>query len=668
MVIRILISNLLRGAILAVGLVGFMIWVDALWVGWRAAPPLEWPERGDLALRSGAFLALPVLVTVILHWSASLLLRAIPTASGGVRPRRRACRDLTLLVAPVMAGWAIFIMVLARSGYKDDWWWKALLWGVLAGWIASWSIGRLGGGTARKEPRALGFGITAAVLAAAWIPIGILSTAEWAAGGRGSWQQIHAADPDQPFNFVLVIVDTLRADHLGAYGYERATSPFMDRNAASGVLFRDVVSPSSWTLPAVASVLTSTYPGRHGADRLGTRFPREADDLASRLREAGYRTASFNTNPWLRRVFGFDDGFDDYYDQSRLSLRREMAGVRLKNLVLRKLNKIRDDPERLPRAPEVTSRAERWLRENGAGPFFLYLHYMDVHAPYLPVEPYRGRFCRGHRFDLPDHLLEHRFRHLKLTGDMEALEHVIDRYDEEILATDDSFGRLMRSLEGIGLSERTVVILTSDHGEEFYDHGGTRHSRTLYQEVVRVPLIVILPGGGRSPGRSVQARVSTLDVYPTILEMAGLPVPAHVAGESLVPYLTPGPEEVRPASRDGEGEFGEGDAIPRAVGSQLFSKGRVWSTLFLGGEKIIRGRAPAGDSESGDTVELYHLDGDPRERMNVANLEPALADGLLSLLEGLEQSWGVPAADRPEGREEIDPETLEQLEALGYVH
>jgi arylsulfatase len=652
----------LAGALVA----GVLAWLDALTVSAGEDPRLSWPEFAALAGRSGIFLLPAFLAGVLLVWSLGTWRSAVRSKRGAAVPPPGGARALLHMVGPVAVFWIVFFGVMARADYKDRWWWKAVLWGLLAGWIARRLI-RLAARGEDRPPHGSAVRYMAAGLVIVWglmwLPQALLAGSE----ARRPLVPIPATDPAQPPNVLLVIIDTLRADHLGAYGYARETSPAMDRLAASGILFRDVVSPSSWTLPAVASILTSTYPGHHGADRLGAKLPRELDDLATRLREAGYRTVSFNTNPWLRRSFGFDDGFDEYYDQSRLSLRRDLAGVRLKNLVLRGLDRVRDDPERLPRAAAVTARAERWLRRNGSEPFFLYLHYMDVHAPYLPVRPFRGAFCTGHRFDVPDHELEHLFRLGKTKGEAEVLEHILERYDEDILATDSSIGRLVETLEALGLRERTHLVLTSDHGEEFYDHGGTRHSRTLYEEVVRVPLIVVPAGPRTAEGRVVESRVSTLDILPAILEMIGLSVPEGIAGVSL-PRLAPSADAVRAVSQGrGDPEGSGGATLPRPIGSQLYRREWSWTALYIGTDKIIRGRPPAGDPSADTEVELYRLDTDPAERSNLASEDPQRVDGLLSRLEHQESLWGVPHEMRRPAEETIDPETLEQLRALGYV-
>jgi arylsulfatase len=648
---------------------------------------MEWSETARLARRDLLELGPPVLITIALVWAASILRarRARGAAAGpsGVPGpgAGRIAGSPRLLAGAVLAGWAAGLSLLLAAGFspKVGWVLGAILLGILAGAAATRlsspggpAAGRAAGGEARVA--AFAGAATAILWSASWIvpaaADGALPAAAPAAGGAPASVRAPAPGAVAPAGLdpggaavgpgiVLIVIDALRADHLGAYGYARPTSPSLDALAAEGVLFQEAIAPAPWTLPAMASILTSSYTGQHGVAEKGDVLSRDLDDLASLLRGAGYVTAAFTTNPWLKRAFGFDDGFDPYYDLDRLGLERHLLGVRLRNMALRLMRRIRLDPELVPEAEDLTGRALRWLRGNSGRPFFLYLHYMDVHAPYDPVAPYHGRICRGHRFDEPDHLLESRFRSGRHAGDAAVLEHVVELYDEDILATDAAIGRLVSGMAAAGLLATTHLILTADHGEEFYDHGGTTHGRSLYQELIRVPLIVRpARAGGRGAegrpgaGRVVPDRVSTLDVLPTVLDLAGAPRAARIEGISLAGLL-------------GGGEAGPG---PRPVGSHLFLDERAWSALLVGGEKLIRVRPKASDPAAPSDVKLFRLDTDPAERADAAASDPALTSALLSALDGFEQVWGIPGLGGKRPGEPIDPETLRQLKALGYVN
>jgi len=553
---------------------------------------------------------------------------------------------------------ASLVLVAGDFDPKVGWLAGALVAGLLAGWMAGkLSNGRLPGEIKGGLPGALLMG-AAVVWGPMWLIPAVTSTPRAEAVPRAGAKA--PAEASARPNFLLIVIDALRADHLGAYGYARPTSEAIDDLAKHARRFDDVVAPSSWTLPSMSSILTSLYPGQHGAAERGAKLPADLARISGRLHDAGYRTAALTTNPWLKRVFSFDDGFDEYLDLDRLTLDRRLLGVRLKNLALRRLNLIRLDPELVPRASEITARSLAWLENAPPGPFFLYLHYMDVHAPYDPIPEFRGRFCSGHRFDEPDRFLESRFRSGKYRRDPAVLEHVIELYDEDLLAADQSIGRLLQGLSALGLKESTTVILTADHGEEFYEHGETTHGHNLYRETIRVPLIIAPAGKGGAAPAVVAARVSTLDILPTILEIAGVEPPPKIEGRSLVPLL-------RGAVTDAGAGSGEpGNARP--IGSQLVENGRAWAALYLGEEKIVRIRPPANDPTAKSVTRLFHLKAAPSEIDDVSLSEPELAARLSGALDALEKVWGIAGTGGKRSGETVDPETLRQLKALGYIN
>jgi len=613
-------------------------WLDALWVSHSRTPRVPWGEVARLAGRDAVLLLIPAAATLALALVLSLLLSRRSAEPGVPLARSRK----------VIAGWAAALVVLALCGFNPKVGWLAG--SLLMGLLAAWLTGSAGRRLLPVEPPRSAMALPIVALLILWVPIGLLGrrTVE-EAGDRGP-----AADAGGRPNFILVVVDALRADHLGTYGYARATSPAIDALAQRGVRFDDVVAPSSWTLPSMSSILTSTYPGQHGAVEKGSRLPADLAKLPALLRASGYRTAAFTTNPWLKRPFGFDDGFEEYFDLDRLSLEDRLLGVRLKNLVLRRLKFIRLDPELVPVASEVTRRAEDWLRHRPAGPFFLYVHYMDVHAPYLPIPKYRGRFCPGHRFDLPDRFLESRFRAGSYKDNPEVLAHVEELYDEDLLATDESIGVLLETVSRIGLEGNTTIVFAADHGEEFYEHGETTHGHNLHRETVHVPLLIASPDRRAVPPGHLSQRVSSLDIFPTILEMAGVDRPKAIEGRSLVPMMR------------GVDDEGEGGA--RVIGSQLVVDGRAWSALYVGNDKIIRVRPPADDPAARSVTMLYRTDEDPGERHDLSASDPETVARLAGSLEALEKVWGIAGRGGKRPGEKVDRETLEQLKALGYIN
>lgn len=333
-----------------------------------------------------------------------------------------------------------------------------------------------------------------------------------------SWRE-----PARP-SVVLLVVDALRPDHLGCYGYGRPTSPEMDRLAARSVRFAEAVSVSSWTKPAVPSLLTSLYPSQHGVWEGSGRNPEgglesdvlgeEAVTLAEVLAGAGYRAAAFVRNAQLRAAFGFAQGFEAYREL-------ESSGAELVERALEWLDEVR--------------------RESPSAPVFVYLHLLDTHWPYEPPPEAAAALgaAPGERPD--DFALREAVNRGIVALGTEQLWEIVLRYDAEIRGVDRAVGRLAAGLEERGLFEGSVLVLTSDHGEAFLEHGRLGHGGDLYEESLRVPLLLKLPGS-RGAGRVVQARVTTLDVMPTILELAGLRPEARAscAGRSLLRFLGEG--------------------------------------------------------------------------------------------------------------------------------
>jgi arylsulfatase A-like enzyme len=357
---------------------------------------------------------------------------------------------------------------------------------------------------------------------------------------------------------LLVSIDTLRADHLGCYGYPRATSPTLDRLAREGVRFERALSSSSWTLPAHVSMLTGNPVSAHGIDddRLWTLRGADGAPLAPDLRgrfvsealaDAGYRTAGFYTWKYLEERFGFGPGFDTYerlhhtfYSHPVVGPRwfaAEAAGDRDAMRALYDEHPELFDDTRMG-APEVVARAGAWLDEHVAraddAPFFLFTHFFDVHDPYVSPEPFHSQFdpdydgpIDGRRVTSPDS---------PVLADMPArdLENLVARYDGGIAYVDTQVAALLAHLGRLGLEEDTLVIVTSDHGEEFFEHGHKTHRRQLYLESVGVPLILRWPAG-LPAGRVVGGNAGLVDIAPTICAAAGVELGARTAGVDLLP-------------------------------------------------------------------------------------------------------------------------------------
>jgi arylsulfatase A-like enzyme len=322
-------------------------------------------------------------------------------------------------------------------------------------------------------------------------------------GGAPKGPNAETAKPARP-NVLLISLDTLRADHLGCYGYRKPYTPNLDRFAASGVRFTNCRCQTPWTLPSHMALFTSLLPTDNGVDGINKVLPSDVPTLAQLLRQEGYRTAALVNDGQMKRHWGFARGFQSW----------------------------REFPVDTPAGscPNITAQAITWLQDNaGPSPFFLFLHYYDPHAPYDAPGPYRRK--TGATLTGPEtrKLCEQYRTPAANLREPALLADLIAAYDAEIAWLDDELGKLLAAVP-----ENTLVVIFSDHGEAFEEHGWMMHGATLYEEEVHVPLIVRLPDGG--PKRKVvDDPVMLLDVAPTILARCGVHVPAHFQGTDLAP-------------------------------------------------------------------------------------------------------------------------------------
>ncbi len=441
-------------------------------------------------------------------------------------------------------------------------------------------------------------------------------------------------------NGLRVVLDTVRADKLGVHGGPDGLTPRLDRLAAEGARFERAAAHAPWTLPSTASLLTSRLPEEHGAGGSldlaplaegrppGVRFQGLADEaltVAEVFRDAGWRTGSVVNVDFLDHGFGLTQGVEDV-DARWYGTNAEVRS-----------------------AAETTGQALAWLERRAAAgePFFLLAHYFDAHAVYDPPAEFRRRFADprdresgGLVFGTREHMLLLRSGRLSL--EPSVLERAERLYEAELAALDAQLGRLLDGLDALGLAQDTLVVLTADHGEEFLDHGGFEHGHTLYQELLRVPLFVRLPGVV-APGGVVQEPVGLVDVAPTLCELAGLSPPRSFGGRSLVPLLRG--EPLAPRAHLAHGNF---------WGDPLTS----WTSGDL---KLILTPARGEDPER---VELYDLARDPGERRDLAAERPDEVRRLRDELEAVRAHLAAGAGGAPV---ELDPATRARLEALGYL-
>ncbi len=470
-------------------------------------------------------------------------------------------------------------------------------------------------------------------------------------GLAGCWTGPHRAP-----NVVLVVVDTVRADRLSCYGYDRPTTPRIDQLSERGIRFENVASTSSWTLPAHASLFTGLPPIRHGATQEHTRLDGVAATLAELLGAGGYATFGASANPVVSKHSGLARGFESFVETWRMSRQPRMPSQ--------------------PRHPNLLA-VRQFLRGlEPDRPFFLFVNYIEPHAPYQPPEPHRSRLlAEGHSPSSLAAALERRMPEYYLdpsTVSADEFAVLNDLYDGEIAYVDQLVGELVDHIEGAGKLGETLLVVTSDHGENLGDHGHFRHVFSLYNNAVRVPLIVLLPGGGRA-GEVREEPVSLADLFVTILAQAGVEAP--------------------PRQREGRDvltERGEAGATP--LFAEYYYPLQVLS-LFTGRDTTSRTaalqpylrrlRSVEIDGmrliwSSDGRHELFDLRSDPHELRNLAANRAAAArrERLHGLLREYVARGGGPRPLPPQAEApaplsgafgDLDPETLEQLRELGYL-
>jgi arylsulfatase A-like enzyme len=426
-------------------------------------------------------------------------------------------------------------------------------------------------------------------------------------------------------DIVLVTIDTLRQDDVSCYGYRHPTTPFLDRLAREAVRFDRAYSTSSWTLPAIVSMLTGLDPAVHGMNDATTddngrliRQPALPGDLAflpQLLHARGYQTFGLTANEHLRGELGFRRGFDSFLGvgfRSGPSLREPLLEIRR-----------RIDPKR---------------------PYFLWVHYLDPHLPYdsnlpmmreyLPdaVGPDRALLGRVQSANNPAAL-----SNVDRARASEVLSYARASYDSDVRFVDRQVEKLFELLE---IGKGALVVVVSDHGEEFMEHGAFGHGHTLFEELLRVPLLVRLPDG-RGAGRTIGARVSVMDVFPTVLEAAGIEPPRFIQAASLLPLI----------------ERGE-PARDRVIHASTLTDVEI-DSLTVGRFKYIE---PAGKPRE---AMLFDLDSDPGEHANVIAQYAGEVDGFRRALERLRESSRPEA---PSSRVNFSPELRDAMRSLGYLH
>ncbi len=418
----------------------------------------------------------------------------------------------------------------------------------------------------------------------------------------------------QDCNVILISIDTLRADHLNCYGYAADTSSHIAEFSKDTALFQQAIAQAPSTAPSHASMLTGVIPSVHNT--LVSKKSKMSDSirpLAEILKSKGFSTASFNGGAQVSAQFGFDRGFDIYQSFSRTDYENERFRDRI-------------------------SEGINWIETHKDQKFFLFLHSFEVHVPYAPDAQQLAALGSSYRGPVPNVVTETYVRSInkkRVILDDEDRRHIVDLYDSEIRGMDEAFAELDRYLRSSGLFDKTIIIFTSDHGEEFSEHGKmATHADTLFDEVLKVPLLIKFPHQ-MFAGKQVQQQVRSIDILPTVLDVLHIEPDPQVQGRSLIGLLQ-----------------GDADFDPYAI-----------SQIDAPAKRLPRSLRSLGWKYLADRHRLFNLAADPQERNNVAVEFPEV---LARMQAEVKRILRVKKADQEKSLP-IDEKTMEQLRSLGYV-
>lgn len=422
-------------------------------------------------------------------------------------------------------------------------------------------------------------------------------------------------------NVLIICIDSLRADHLGCYKYKRDATPCIDKVAKDGVLFTSAISQAPWTKPSVASLFTSMYMSVHNVwygykdtkdYAISCRLSGDIVTLAEILKIHGYETAAFGQKLHLHKEFGFKQGFD------------------LLNMSLGK-------------SASITNNVISWLHRRQPNKFFVYIHYDDAHFPYNPPDKFKMYDVYKSNANVTgENFKSIRSGEIKLSK--EDINHIIASYDGEIRCVDEKIGLLLKQLEGMGYGNNTLVIILADHGDEFLEHGGVAHGHTLYEELLRVPLI--MKGPTIPKNVQINGLAQSIDIAPTVLDVLDLQPDKEMEGKSLIPLIFKA-GEVHDYVYSERKTYNTGEFL-RAIRSKRW--------------KLIR------DFDTKQNL-LFDLENDPGEVTNVSDQYPKItADLELRLSEWLNREKARANKTQFKGTVRIDEATKERLKSLGYAN
>lgn len=426
------------------------------------------------------------------------------------------------------------------------------------------------------------------------------------------------------YNLVILVLDTLRADHLGCYGYIRNTSPRIDELSRKSILCENFFSSIPITLPSHASILTGLYPQNSGLIYNYGQLPDKVPILSSILKKEGYRTAAIVSTAVLKRDKKLDRGFDEYHHNFDISSISEKDPVW-------KAKGIAEDANRFART---------WLEKVRDERFFLFINYYDTHAPFLiqpgywnMFNPDSGKFLKYLKEVYPS-IPEPQQKRRRIT-----------RYDRSIAYVDDQIDQLIKFMKKIGVLDHSIIIITADHGNGLYQHHDYwTHGRYLFDEQIKIPLLLILPGW--KSGR-ISNIIETVDLMPTVLDLLGITFPEQIDGKSVVPILETG--NLTNTNRA---------FAMNALQSPEDKSPRQYSVRNLDYKLIFQ--------EDG-IKELYNLKTDPFEKENLINGSDKNLFPLVKQMEKDGADWLKKLNPRPLAEDQPDSRTMKELKALGYM-
>ena len=471
---------------------------------------------------------------------------------------------------------------------------------------------------------------------------------------------------DPPRGVILIMCDTLRADHLEMYGHESETAPFLAEMASGGALFLDNVSPATWTKVSTPAIMTSLYPSSTGVRDFADQLPVTATTLAEVYREAGYATVAYSSVLFTGKFTNLHQGFEELHESTSTDDKAYPAKT----------------------AREYVDRAVEWIERHPDTPFFIFLHVFDPHDPFLPRAPYDTIWADATKKEHHEQQLEDLRKVIDdplmrafgmptraemEKGGVDPAEFVAydqDWYDGSIRGMDAEIGRLIERLRTLGIEDQTQIAFLSDHGEEFIEHGRMFHGQTVYGELANVPLLLYRPGTVPA-GLEIAETVRSIDLMPTLLDLSGLPIPEGIQGQSLVPLMA--------AARDGGSGGSPGEAAQALGWEPRPAVTEKAKTAMAGGPppretesygivsdnwKLVHNVVRTDD---GPEFELYNHADDPLDSTNVVGQNPEVVERLKAELANWHEM--VKAAKLPDAGQagDLSPKELERLRSLGYI-